>query len=134
VEPLYPYDEELEYQKNYISHMYHYYGYGMWLVFEKKSGKLIGRAGIENRLYPEGMGMELGYVIHPKWQKKGIATEVCRAIIDYAAEKLGCQQLNLLTDGGNAASAALARKLGFSCVGETDVTGTVLERYQLKLR
>lgn len=36
MEGLYEYEEELEYQKAYIENMYRFYGYGMWLVFEKK--------------------------------------------------------------------------------------------------
>ena len=43
MEGLYEYEEELEYQKAYIENMYRFYGYGMWLVFEKKTGTLIGR-------------------------------------------------------------------------------------------
>lgn len=49
MEGLYEYEEELEYQKAYIENMYRFYGYGMWLVFEKKTGTLIGRAGVEHR-------------------------------------------------------------------------------------
>lgn len=36
-------------QKNYIENMYGFYGYGLWLVFEKETDELIGRAGIEIR-------------------------------------------------------------------------------------
>ena len=48
MEGLYEYEEELEYQKAYIENMYRFYGYGIWLVFEKKTGTLIGRAGVEH--------------------------------------------------------------------------------------
>ena len=46
VEPLYDYDKECEYERAYIEHMYGYYEYGMWLVFSKESGELIGLAGL----------------------------------------------------------------------------------------
>lgn len=62
MEGLYEYEEELEYQKAYIENMYRFYGYGMWLVFEKKTGTLIGRAGVEHREELNG-DMELGYAI-----------------------------------------------------------------------
>ena len=48
-ENLYPYEEELEFQRAYINNMYRFFGYGMWLVFCKETGKLIGRAGLEHR-------------------------------------------------------------------------------------
>ena len=43
VEPLYDYETELEYQKAYIENMYGFYKYGMWLVFSRETGKLIGQ-------------------------------------------------------------------------------------------
>ena len=63
VEPLYDYETELEYQKAYIENMYGFYEYGMWLVFSKETGELIGRAGLEHD--------ELGYMIAPKFQNQG---------------------------------------------------------------
>lgn len=39
--------------------MYGYYGYGMWLVFDKASGELIGRAGLEHREFPDAVELEL---------------------------------------------------------------------------
>lgn len=49
LDPLYEYEKEKEYQRSYINYMYRLYGYGMWVVIEKATGKLIGRVGIENR-------------------------------------------------------------------------------------
>ena len=37
MEPLYPYEEEREYQQAYIEQMYRFYGYGMWIVCDRKS-------------------------------------------------------------------------------------------------
>lgn len=133
IEPLYPIEEERAYQENYIRHMYRYFGYGMWLVIEKESGRLIGRAGLENRNYPEGMEQELGYLIHPSWQGRGLATEVCLAVIAYAGLHLECKKLNLLTEADNTASVNLAEKLGFVYIGDTDISGSVTRRYELYL-
>ena len=46
IEPLFAKEKEKKYQQAYITNMYGYYGYGMWLVFDKASGELIGRAGL----------------------------------------------------------------------------------------
>ena len=133
VEPLYPIEEEREYQKNYIRCMYRYFGYGMWLVIEEAGGRLIGRVGLENREYPEGVEVELGYLIHPQWQRQGFGTEVCTEVIAYARSVLQCGRINLLTEEGNAASIALAEKLGFVYVGDTSVSGSLTRRYRLLL-
>ena len=131
VEPLYSYEEEAAYQEAYIRHRYRYYGYGMWLVFDKESGQLIGRAGLEDRDYPEGTAMELGYMIAPEYQRKGYATEVCRAILTYAKEELEAESVNCLVDEKNVPSVRLVEKLGFTYKGKTDVTGVILNRYNI---
>ena len=105
VEPLYDYETELEYQKAYIENMYDFYEYGMWLVFSKETGKLIGRAGLEHN--------EMGYMIAPEFQNLGYATEVCRFIVDYARKNTDFEELYCRIDEKNVASVRLAKRLGF---------------------
>lgn len=112
VEPLYDYETELEYQKAYIENMYGFYKYGMWLVFSRETGKLIGRAGLEHD--------ELGYMIAPEFQNQGYATEVCRFVIDYARENTDFEELYCRIDERNTASVRLAKKLGFTNSGHMD--------------
>lgn len=127
VEPLYDYETELEYQKAYIENMYGFYEYGMWLVFSKETGKLIGRAGLEHD--------ELGYMIAPEFWNMGYATEVCRFIIDYARENTDFEKLYCRIDERNEASVRLAKKLGFvrnGQIGNERNTGE-LYRYVLSI-
>ena len=127
VEPLYDYETELEYQKAYIENMYGFYEYGMWLVFSKETGKLIGRAGLEHD--------ELGYMIAPEFWNMGYATEVCRFIIDYARENTDFEELYCRIDERNVASVRLAKKLGFvrnGQIGNERNTGE-LYRYVLSI-
>ena len=127
VEPLYDYETELEYQKAYIENMYGFYEYGMWLVFSKETGKLIGRAGLEHD--------ELGYMIAPEFWNMGYATEVCRFIIDYARRNTDFEELYCRIDERNVASVHLAKKLGFvrnAQIGNERNTGG-LDRYVLSI-
>lgn len=112
VEPLYDYETELEYQKAYIENMYGFYEYGMWLVFSKETGKLIGRAGLEHN--------EMGYMIAPELWNQGYATEVCRFIIEYARKNTDFEELYCRIDERNTASVRLAKKLGFTNSGHMD--------------
>lgn len=114
VEPLYDYETELEYQKAYIENMYDFYEYGMWLVFSKETGKLIGRAGLEHN--------EMGYMIAPELWNQGYATEVCHFIIDYARENTDFEELYCRIDERNEASVRLAKKLGFTNSGHMDLS------------
>ena len=113
MEALYGYEEEREYQKAYIENMYRFYGYGMWLVFEKETGELVGRAGIEHSEKLEGE-FELGYAVRTKYQKQGYAFEACQAIIAYAATELEISKLHCLIQKDNTKSIKLAKKMGFS--------------------
>ena len=127
VEPLYDYETELEYQKAYIENMYGFYEYGMWLVFSKETGKLIGRAGLEHN--------EMGYMRAPELWNRGYATEVCRFIIDYARENTDFEKLYCRIDERNEASVRLAKKLGFvknGQIGNERNTGG-LDRYVLSI-
>lgn len=129
IEPLYPKEEEKAYQQAYISNMYGYYGYGMWLVCDRQTGAVIGRAGLEHRAFPEGTELELGYLITPERQGQGLGTQVCRAILDFAAAELDFPRVNVLTDAENKASLALLKTLGFVFLEETEVSGSRMQRY-----
>lgn len=138
IEPLYPWEQELEYEKAYIDNMYRLYEYGMWVVIEKDTGKLIGRAGLEHREYPKeerleetdkDMELEMGYAIGTAYQRKGYATEVCQAIIAYAKKNLEYSRINCLIEKENTASIRFIGSLGFAFVGESKAAGTTMLRY-----
>ena len=128
-EPLYPYEEEKEFQRAYIENMYRYFGYGMWLVYEKETGELIGRAGLEHREYNDVVELELGYLIGKKYQGKGYATEVCKAIIDYGKENAGFERINTVIQDGNDVSIALSKKLGFEQKESYQIDGKIMHRF-----
>lgn len=120
-------NEEIAYIQDYIKKVYHFYGYGIWTIEEKKSGQVIGRAGISWR---EGFDLpELGFVIGVPWQRKGYAYEVCTAILTYAKEELGMERVQALVMKGNEKSAGLCEKLGFVCEGEVCLEDIMYQRY-----
>ncbi len=134
MEGLFGREEELKYIEQYIANIYGFYGYGMWIV-EKKDGTVIGRAGIEyydsemksenhitgiycnnhNYVKPEHekYSQLLGYVIGTKYQHKGYGFEACRAIMDYAVNILGIEEIKVNIHKDNKKSIGLAKKLGF---------------------
>lgn len=119
MEGLYPdKKDELEFSKSYIENMYGFYGYGLWMVIEKESGRIIGRAGLSNREIDGEVYLELGYVIAKENQRQGYATEVCSAILEYAKSELGAMQVIALMKPENEASIRTAKKLGFRKVCE----------------
>ena len=117
MEPLYETPREEEYLRQYRENVYAFYEYGIWTVVYKENGQVIGRAGIDP---VEGEGPQLGYVIEKDYRNRGIAEEVCGAIIDYAGSVLSLPCLTAVTQKDNADSCRLLEKLGFSRDGEPD--------------
>lgn len=133
IEPLYAYEEELAYERSYIRHMYGYYGYGMWIVRDRITNQLIGRAGIDNREYDGKMELEMGYVIDPEYQRQGYATEVCEGIIEWVRQNLTFERINCLVEEGNRSSIGLLCKLGFARLEDITEEGKKYCRYIFSL-
>ncbi len=114
MEPLFEYEEEKKYELNYIQYIYKLYGFGMWLVYDKISKDLIGRAGIEVRetCTEEGQA-ELGFCISSDRWQQGLAYEVCSEIVRLAREEYDLSSLIARCDPKNIASRKLLEKLGF---------------------
>lgn len=124
-------DAEIAYIQDYIKNIYHFYGYGMWTVLEKKGGKVIGRAGLSWR---EGFDIpELGFVIGVPWQRQGYACEVCQVILDYGKKELGFSHFQALVMVGNEKSRTLCEKLGFVHQEKVEVGGIAYMRMILRV-
>lgn len=124
MEPLYDNpDDERVYTKNYIKDVYGFYGYGMWTVLDKNTHVILGRAG----LYPrEGYDSpELGFVIGFQYQGKGLAFEVCKAILEYGHKELEFPLIRAKVMPANIKSLGLLKKLGFSISKETSEDGMI---------
>lgn len=109
-------EEERQYIRDYIKNQYGFYDYGVWTVIEKESGTIIGRAGLSVR--PGEEDPELGFLIGVPWQGKGYATEVCRAIIQYAATQLEAKGVVAYVQPENKASIRVCEKVGMTENGE----------------
>mgnify|MGYP002709073617 CR=1 FL=1 len=97
----------------YIRNMYRFYNYGIWTVIEKRTGEIIGRAGIENGEYQGKSILELGYMIGKKWQRRGFGREAALASAKFAKEVLGTHSLYAFIYPQNTASIRLIRQIGF---------------------
>lgn len=133
VEPLYEYEKELEFTKAYIENVYSFYGYGLWLVFDRKTGELIGRAGISVREIDGEKRCELGYIIRGDRQRQGMGFEVSTAVMEYAADCLMIDELWLCIEKDNTASIGLGKKLGFTLYGSSVCDGKDCCLYRKKL-
>ena len=133
-EPLYERPQEEQYTKDYIEKMYRFYGYGMWLVCDRESGVLMGRAGFSHQDLGDEIVLEMGYIIGVPYQRQGYATEVCEKLIAFARENLSdFGTLNCFVEPGNTASHGLIEKLHFHRIGMVKIGGKQMVRYKRAL-
>lgn len=97
----------------YIRYMYGLYQYGMWVVLEKESGRIIGRAGFGIADYLPEAELDLGYLIDTPYRRQGYGEEACRAVLDYGRDWLELQRISAYVEEENQASVHLLEKLGF---------------------
>lgn len=116
VEPLESYEQFL----SYIVNRYPFYGYGMWTITEKETGRVIGRAGLEEREVEGSVYTELGYLLSEDMRGRGIAYQVGKAILGYAKEVLYIEEIHVFIHPKNTPSKMLAEKLGFLEVKELE--------------
>lgn len=137
MEPLYPYLEERAYEQDYFDNIYRFYDFGMWNVFLKSDGRLIGRCGLEYKVLPviksektvdeavlhsDDNWLELGYVTDPDLWHQGYGFETTSAVLELARSK-GHHQFFAQIAPLNKASIALAAKIGFKEAGEIPDAG-----------
>lgn len=113
-------EEEIAYTKDYIACHYRFYEFGMWIIEDKQTGRILGRAGLD--MIAERQLPQLGFVVRKDMQRRGIAMEVCRAVLKYAGDILDFEQVEASCDRRNEASISLLQKLGFYQVAQNGNT------------
>lgn len=92
-------------------------GWGVFGVEDKKSGVLIGQAGLSDfrrRLGPRFDGVpEITWSFEPKTQGLGYATEAAQAALDWIEQQHALSRTVCLIHAQNLASLRVADKLGY---------------------
>ncbi|MFF5422896.1 MULTISPECIES: GNAT family N-acetyltransferase [unclassified Streptomyces] len=85
--------------------------YGIWT-----DGTLVGGVLFRTMDVPGGTA-EAGCWLEPSAAGRGLVTRACRVIIDWAVEQRGIHRVEWLASAENAASIAVARRLGMTKEG-----------------
>ncbi|OQV18406.1 hypothetical protein BV898_07609 [Hypsibius exemplaris] len=98
-------------------------GYGAWIVSLKPPGSTTGVPPSSDTTY-ELIGLggifqcksftvpDIGYSVLPQYEGKGYATEIGKAVLKYAVEKLGRSDVIGLTSEENEKSKHILQKIG----------------------
>jgi ribosomal-protein-alanine N-acetyltransferase len=97
-------------------------GWTAWYWILRESRTTIGMSGFKSR--PINGAVELGYGVLPKYQCRGFATEVVRAMSDWAlAQGVDCVFAETLPE--LIASQRVLLKTGFQLIGEGSEPGVI---------
>ncbi|MEE2944824.1 MAG: GNAT family N-acetyltransferase [Pseudomonadota bacterium] len=90
--------------------MWDLFGHGALMIDDAQSGDCYGQVAINHGpWFPE---KELGWMLYPSAEGKGIAYEAAKAMLDWAFSDGGLETLVSYIDPDNERSIALAKKLG----------------------
>ena len=89
-------------------------GTGQWALEDLATGAFVGRAGMHFPERADWPGIEIGWALHPNHWGKGYATEAGAAAVEYAFAHHDVDALYSVILPENAASQAVARRLGFT--------------------
>ena len=85
-------------------------GFGHWVLEERDSGELVGRAGLY--FPPTWPALEVGWTVARAHWGKGYAGEAGRAACEWAHDELGARHIVSLILPTNSQSIRVAEKLG----------------------
>lgn len=83
-----------------------------WAISFKDNRKLIGIIG-HYRIKPEHYRAEIGYMLLPEYQGKGIISEALKEAVNYGFNIMKLHSLEAVIDPENHASAKVLEKNGF---------------------
>lgn len=87
-------------------------GVSKWLAYEKASNDLVGRGGL-SRVPVEGREqLELGWALLGDYWRRGYATEIGRAGLDFAFDRLDAEEVIAFTEARNVRSRAVMERIG----------------------
>jgi ribosomal-protein-alanine N-acetyltransferase len=86
------------------------FGFGRWIMLDKADGSWVGRVGVS--YLPGAEDVELGYIIRKGYEGRGLTTEACRVVLDYAFGELDRPRVIAIAYPENLGSRRVMEKLG----------------------
>jgi ribosomal-protein-alanine N-acetyltransferase len=107
-------------------------GFGLWLLRDAVSGRLVGRGGLLSQTILGRDEVEAGWAIVPERWGEGLATELALASITVAWDRLGLDELISFTIVDNVASRRVMEKAGFAYERDFEHVGHPHALYRLR--
>ena len=103
---------------------YQKYGFGLWAIELKDTGRFIGDCGITMQNIDGQQLPEIGYHVHKDFWRKGYGSEAAKAVRDWAFTHTAFERLYSYMNSTNIASYSTAAAAGMKkCKEYTDTDG-----------
>lgn len=100
----------------YVSRRYRTGDFFDWAIVDKQSGHMIGTCGFTSFRFESDVG-EIGYVLNPAYQGRGLATEAVRRIMRFGFEELQLHRIEARFMEGNVRSLRMMERVGMRLEG-----------------
>ena len=111
-------DEEVQGWLDKQSERYKEYGFGLWAVVLKETGRMIGQCGLTMQDYDGSKVLEVGYLFQKKHWHCGYASEAAIACKEYAFDRLNAKEVYSIIRDTNIPSQNVAKRNGMICIGK----------------
>lgn len=109
------------------------FGFGIFAVLDRESGRYLGEAGAMDfrRCIGEAYGRlpEMGWGFMPEVHGRGIAGEAIRAVLDWIDQGMGREGTVCMIAPENMPSIRLAGRLGYGETGEATYHGATVRTF-----
>jgi [ribosomal protein S5]-alanine N-acetyltransferase len=85
-------------------------------IAERSSNQLVGTIGFHS-ISPENRSAELAYDLAPDWWGKGIASEMCRDLVEWAHSQVGLLRVQATVLTSNSRSIEVLQRCSFKREG-----------------
>ncbi|GGE92740.1 GNAT family N-acetyltransferase [Stappia taiwanensis] len=121
----------------YAGHWVHL-GFGYWAIEERTTGLYVGEAGFADYrrdIEPSLEGCaEAGWLIAPRWQGRGFATEAVSALVAWGDRNLPQDMMACMISPENMASVRVAERVGFTPWTAGTYLGDTVQLYRRAAR
>ena len=120
------------YTRQYLEYLGRRYAMGMfydWAVIYEPDCRMVGTCGFTSFNCPADSA-EIGYVLNPAYQGRGLATEAVRRVLAFGFEELSLHRIEAHFIRGNDASLRLMERVGMIFEGYARESMKIKGRYR----
>lgn len=106
------------------------HGFTNWAVIRKEDDTVLGKCGLS--WIPDNSDIEISYILDEPYWGMGYATEISKAVLDYALESLNLKRIVAMAYPQNSPSIKVIEKIGMKYEKEAEYWGIKFLFYSIE--